>query len=376
MKREGRIRLLLMINSVFGGGAEKQFLALATRLDRSSFDVSICLTADRGAYPKTFKTGDFNHCVMVRKSSRYDFPRILQEVRTAIGLVQPDIVHSWLPYSDLINIVLRRHAGHTTAISVRNALKSRHYQDPANRFISRFALPYTLKRADCVFVNSSCGYTDLQRMGRTEDRLCYIPNGIDCAVAPPLPNPPHRGRLVAETQLLAAGRLVPQKGFTNLIHAVKLLLPAHPHLRLRIVGEGSERRALQRTIDTLGIGGHVSLDGYCDGMRYALCEADIFVLPSLFEGMPNTLMEAMAAARPIVATSVDGVLDLITDGENGLLAPPGDGQSLAAAIDRLIVDTELARRLADHARETISTFDFANIVPQYEARYRKLADHG
>jgi glycosyltransferase involved in cell wall biosynthesis len=157
--------------------------------------------------------------------------------------------------------------------------------------------------------------------------------------------------------IVAIGRLSQEKGHANLLEAFALLnakrLPQPLHLV--IVGEGGERSALEEQCSRLGIGGQVSLVGLKSNVRPYFILADVFVLPSHSEGSPLALLEAMAAGVPIVATSVGGVPDTVTAEESALLVPPASPVAMAEAIERLLLEKDLAAMLGSRARWVVET---------------------
>ncbi|MEP2530319.1 glycosyltransferase [Shimia sp.] len=138
--------------------------------------------------------------------------------------------------------------------------------------------------------------------------------------------------------LLFVGRLAPVKGLPILLRALETLVPDFPKLHLTVIGDGSGRAALESQVETAGLTDHVSFAGYKSQSEVAeaLIASDLFVLPSFAEGVPVVLMEAMAAKRPVVATQIAGIPELVTDGGSGLLVPPGDPDALAQAIAKVI----------------------------------------
>ncbi len=144
------------------------------------------------------------------------------------------------------------------------------------------------------------------------------------------------------TRLLTVGRMASVKGIPILLDAIKHLHAAHPDLKLTIVGDGPERKAFEQYAKAIGIESRVNFVGYQSQaeVRDRLNETDLFVLPSFAEGVPVVLMEAMAAGVPVVTTRIAGVAELVDNGISGRLVPPGDGETLAQAIDDLLNDPD------------------------------------
>jgi glycosyltransferase involved in cell wall biosynthesis len=171
-----------------------------------------------------------------------------------------------------------------------------------------------------------------------------IPNAID---AKAVPRARHDRAIPV---LVAVGRLKAPKDFLTLVRAIALL--PQDSCECLIVGEGPDRAELDAEIERLRLRDRVTLAGERSDVPELLAGADVFVLSSASEGMPISVLEAMAAGLPVVATSVGGVPELVADGENGFLVDPGDPEGLASALGRLLADRELRRRLgeAGHAR--------------------------
>ena len=175
------------------------------------------------------------------------------------------------------------------------------------------------------------------------ERTVVIPNAVDVAGAP-RSQPVERERPV----ILAVGRLKAPKDFLTLIRALADLPPGS--FEAVIVGDGPDRARLDEEIRVLGLGDRVRLAGERRDVPELLAGADVFVLPSRSEGHPVSVLEAMAAGLPVVASRVGGVPEQVSEGETGLLVEPGDSGDLAAALRRLVADAPLRRRLGAAGR--------------------------
>ena len=213
-------------------------------------------------------------------------------------------------------------------------------------FDAPLALSLGLKadRADFVVAISQFGRSQLYRWADfgSWDRIKVVHCGIEPeAQADPAPLPE------GTTRIVNIGRFSEQKGQMLLIEAMALLHAEHPDLHLTLVGDGPLRGALERSIDAHGLGEAVTLTGWLDeaGVRHTLADAHALVLPSFAEGLPMVVMEAMAAARPVIATAIAGIPELVCPGETGWLVPAGDVQALAEAVSALTAtaNTDLAR---------------------------------
>ena len=171
-------------------------------------------------------------------------------------------------------------------------------------------------------------------------------------------------------KLLCVGRLAEQKGHRFLLEAMPAILDAHPDAHLLLAGDGHLLRDLQEQARPLG--DRVSFLGVREDVPALMAAADLFVFPSLWEGQGNALLEAMAVGVPIVATDIPSTRETIADGEHALLVPPGDAPALAAAVNRVLADPDLAARLADAARIRAQDYDIERTTRHLEAVYTRL----
>ena len=187
-----------------------------------------------------------------------------------------------------------------------------------------------------------------------------IPNGVDLAHFT-------RAQPVSDNflpRLLFVGRLISQKGVNYLLEALTLVEVPY---KLIIVGDGSERKELESQVAALNIGEHVSFTGWqehADIIQFYR-QADVFVLPSQREGLPNVLLEAMACGLPIVATHVSGTEDLIEEGRNGFLVSPRDPEALAQKLQRLLLDAGLRREMGQASREIVQNYTWQMCAERY-----------
>jgi glycosyltransferase involved in cell wall biosynthesis len=168
---------------------------------------------------------------------------------------------------------------------------------------------------------------------------------------------PYRSQINAKKEIVAVGRFLPQKNYPMLLSAVKMVFEKHPQYILKIYGKGPLEKELKMKVTELGINDHVFFEGFHLDVHECMKDADIFVMSSDFEGLPNALMEAMAMGFPVVTTNcpAGGPEELITDGVNGMLVPVGDSQAMAEKINYLIENKEIKEEMGRKAvgiRET------------------------
>jgi glycosyltransferase involved in cell wall biosynthesis len=232
---------------------------------------------------------------------------------------------------------------------------------------TRFALERrSLRRASVVVFTSAHIQRLAEARGYAVKRGIVVPNGVDLRHFSPSLRPREGPPMV-----LFVGRLDDQKGIDVLLEAWRRL---QGRAELRLVGAGwkeGEYRGLARRLGLSGVifEGHVPRDR----LPELLAQAQLLVLPSRYENLPLSLLEAMSCALPVVATRVGGIPELVAHGETGLLVPPDDPDALAAALGRLVDDAPLARRLGDAARRTVeSTYSWEAVGTRLAALYEEV----
>jgi len=240
------------------------------------------------------------------------------------------------------------------------------------------------KRCDRVIAICRQLEPELREEGFAPQQIVRIPNGVDDAVFRP-----DLAVAAEPDRLLFMGRLDPYKGLFDLLKAVEILRARRTSVRLHIIGEGDLRDPLEAEIARRGLGGIVTLRSFVEDVALEYARAAVVVLPSTAEGMSNVMLEAMACARPVVATRVGGADDLLAadEGESlptlsedsyhvaraGILTQAERPAALAAAIERVLDDAPLARRLGEAARRVVEeSFSIRSVADRYETLYREL----
>ena len=225
--------------------------------------------------------------------------------------------------------------------------------------------------ADCLVVVAERVRDDATAEGVRPERIVKIANGVVLPNLEPVDSQRLREKLELgqdEPILLSVGRLRYQKAHSILLKAFPSVLARYPHTRMLIAGDGVLRAELEAEAVSLGIAHRVMFLGVRHDVPALLSLANLFVFPSRFEGMPNAVLEAMSQGLPVIATSVQGVDEIIRNGQNGLLVPLEDPQALSDAILRLLGDPVEGGRLGDAARRTIEKGYTIDIMcRQYEA---------
>lgn len=338
---------MLLISDLARGGAETQLVELALGLKRRRFAVEVVLLRARNDFSLDLAEAEVP-VTALRRVSWWDV-RVLWRLYRHLRHTRPDVLHSFMFLANLVGVVAGRLARvPRVLVSLRCS-----YEATPGRFWRRVAR-WSHWRADRVIVNSEAARREELEAGFPPERLDYVPNGIRLAAA----SAPGRAALdLPEGPLvLSVGQLEAVKGQRYLIDAWATVRAAVPDATLLLLGSGSLRLELEELARRNGLATSVRLLGFRAPVLPYLLACDLLVQSSLSEGMPNAVLEAMAARRPVVATRVGGLPEVVSDGETGVLVPPADAQALARAIVGLLADRERRadmgaaawRRVRDH----------------------------
>ncbi len=360
---KGRVRVVHLVLALEVGGLEKVVLNLARLAAQDAFEPRVICLREPGALAPQFAALG----VPVESLDCPDLPkgrtlfRLIQRLRR----LRPHVVHTHNPGPHLFGAVAARATGVPVVIHTKHGRN----QPGRARAVAWNRLASSL--SDCVVSVSHATAAVARGVERVPERkLRVIHNGIDLA-AFPTRTPPGG----TATPAIHVARLQRIKDQPTLLKAVRLVVDAEPDFRLDLVGDGPARAELQALAKELGLTGHVRFLGERDDVSALLSAASVFVLSSLSEGVPLTLLEAMATGLPAVVTDVGGNREIVMPGETGLLVPPGSPPALAEAIRTLWTHPDQARRFGAAGRRRVEeAFDIRHVAARYESLYRELLD--
>ncbi len=215
-----------------------------------------------------------------------------------------------------------------------------------------------------IVANAEAVATRLRREWVPAQRISVIPNGLDLSRFSPRPLP------TTLTRIAMVANLRPGKGHDTLIDALPLLLARFPDVRVDLIGNGTERAALEQRVGARGLASVIRFVGHAEDVGAHLSESHLFTLPSESEAFPNAVLEAMAAGLPVVSTAVGGIREVVEHGRTGLLVPPRDPRALADALASLIADPTRAQALASQGRALVERrYSFDRMVRSMEDLY-------
>jgi glycosyltransferase involved in cell wall biosynthesis len=379
-----RIRLFSVIAASGAGGAEQVFATLLQGLDRERFEVVVACHG-HGSMTETYR----RYASQVWSLDLVDLRRP-RTITTLAGLMREsrcDLVHTHLWTADVLGGLAAQLAGIRRVVSsVAGAYflpigVSGWKRTRRQGFSRLFRAIY--HGCDRVIAPSHYVADDLLtrpgiRVPRA--RLCVIENGVDIDHEERVARHADSGGSSARwgagsPRISVIANFFPIKGHEFLLRAVPAVLAAYPDVTFVLAGDGDSRAAMMALADRLGVAGAVTFPGEIPDALELMRASDLVVLPSISEGLPISLVEAMALGRPVVTTAVGGIPEVVEDGLSARVVPPRDPDALAVAMLELLGDEALAQRLGAHARAVAAERFSANrMVQRTQALYLGLHD--
>ena len=361
--------MLQLIPTLDRSGAEKQMVLLAKGLPRDRFRVEAAALTRLGPLAGNLRAAGVP-VTLIGKPLKLD-PFALGRLTRFLRVGRFDVVQTWVFAANAYGRAAARLANVPVVVTAEMAVDL--WKTRAHLAIDRRLARWT----DKVVGNSDAVVDFYRKAGLPGAKLARIYSGID-AGAPPAVDPaalrasfgwPPDAPLV-----LFVGRLMPQKAVADLVSALDLLQHVRPRVRTLIAGDGPLRAELEETSRAFRLPDKVKFLGQREDVPALLAAADVLVLPSLYEGLPNVVLEAMRFGKPVVATAAPGTTEVVVDGETGLLVPLRTPTALARAIRTIVDDPALARRLGDAGRARVDAeFGVGAMVDQFARLYESLA---
>ena len=358
------------------GGAEDLVAAIVRGLDPQRFAVSVATLGPSGPVGQELGARGYEVVSLGLDIKRTSTWGVVGAVRRLLKAGRPDILHTHLYHPNLYGRLGSLGLGLTGVVA---AVHNSYTRVKFHRRVWNFLLGWA---SDRVLVGSAQVWHDVRRYdGVPASRLLLMPYGIPLAeLDTRLSRKEARERLgLSEGGLVigAVGRLEEQKGHAHLLAALPELRRQIPDLVVLLVGEGRRQEDLRRQVRDLGLESTVRFLGTRRDLTEIYRALDLFVHPSLWEGLPLALLKAMGAGLPVVATRVSGSQEAIEDGVNGCLVAPGDPEVLARAILELHRHPEAQRRLGDAARRTVvERYSLEAMLQRLEELYLDLWRRG
>jgi len=367
---DGVKKICYLIATLEIGGAEKQLLKLTRGLDRTRFSPVVIVLRSGGALKKEFEESGIR-VREVGKKFKLDITFFLRLIKF-LKEEKPDIVHTFMFTSNTWGRLAAIAAGRRMIFASERCvdLWKRWY----HRVIDKFLLEFTC----CTVANSFAVrdfYIKLENI--PPEKITVIPNGIDVQDFDryALSGEKKKALNLENCSFLlgAGGRFTSQKGFVYLIQAMPEVLRLFPQAKLIMVGDGPLRVKLELIARQLGVRESVIFTGYRKDIYEILAATRMVIVPSLFEGMPNIVLEAMALKKAVVGSNIPEIAELIKEGITGLLVPVADSRALAEKIIFLLENPVLCENIGKKGYEFVKeNFSVAGMVERYQQLYESF----
>ncbi len=359
------MKITHLIPSLHPTGASRQLTTLVQGLPPGSFAVQVLVLNQTRTSVHLESLRQAGASVQVLGKTRRLEPISLWNLRRTLGSFQPDVIHAW---GELSLRWLALAAGAFPAPVVAANILSAPVKKSRPGFMDR----WLLNRTACLVARGRAEADRYLQAGIPAGKIDLIPPAVAPAATRSgrdhVPLPAGTGRFI-----LCAGFMESHKGFRDAIWAFDILTFLFPDLRLVLAGDGPDRANLERFTRAIRLEDQVCFLGACDDLAPLLARAEMVWVPSLADCGQYIALEALAAGKPVVASNLPGLREIIGDGVTGFLIPPGDKLALARRSCELLRDPDLVRRLGEAGRRAVQTFTPSQLVTRFAALYARLA---
>lgn len=335
------------------GGAERQLLMLMQGLDRTRYCPHVVCLDGGGSLLEAYQEAA-ESCVVIHRNKAFDL-KALKALQDHIRHVQPAVIHTWLYIANLYGTIANRLSIHAPIIVSQRGLGIDPQHSKFKIWQMRLFNRLIAKMCDRLLVNAQAVTEPMFAVGYAPEKTQVIYNGIhlDIPISPQQQETLREELHIAPDDLILAAiaRIDPKKDLETMLRAFAIVYNQNNKARLLIAGGGfpEYQKKLNQLAEQLGIEKRVSFLGFRNDPQVILSICDVSLLSSLTEGLPNAILESMALGKPVVATQVGGVPELITDGEHGYLVEKGDHEQFACSI--LNINSERAHEMGQSAKE-------------------------
>jgi glycosyltransferase involved in cell wall biosynthesis len=360
------IRLLLVVDSLEVGGAERQVVDLAGALRRKGYGITVACSVAGDLSGALEEEGVPVRPLLKRLAKRRLSLAYAWRLRRLLKGEQFDLVHAHI-YASIAAAAIATLETDVPLVITEHTEAS--WQDWRARWVSRWVYR---RAARIIAVSTPIRRRLIERDDVHPDLITIVPNAVASA-SEPHADAPLQTELRERPLVGVVARLQPEKGVASFLKAAARVAPQFPEAHFVVAGDGPIRQELVALTEDLDLGSRVHFLGFRSNASALMRSLDVLVAPSLTEGSPLVTLEAMAAGVPVVASAVGGIPDQIRHDKDGLLVPPGDTDALGNALLALLRDPPRARRLGEAGRRRVaSRFSHATMVRQIEDLYRDV----
>ncbi|MGC8977344.1 MAG: glycosyltransferase [Candidatus Ratteibacteria bacterium] len=352
-----KIKIGYLIGSSQIGGTEKMILTLSKKMNKDLFEIVFFCIKGEGKFTEELKKENFKVYVLNLKKNPFDFIKLFIYLKKE----RPDILQTFLYVSNIIGRIYGK------ILKINFVICSQRSTDDWRKWYHWFIEKVTQNFVDLYISNSYSGREVLIKKGKiSRKKIKVISNGIEI---------PEKIENLKKDYLVigSIGNLRKAKGYFNLIKAAKIVVKKNKNVKFYIIGEGELKDEILKMIKDEGLDNFFILTGYVENIYNYLKIFDIFVLPSLWEGCPVSLLESMGYGIASIATNVGDTPYIIENGKDGFIVGKNDYKKIAEKIIYLIENEDIREKIGNNAREKIKkSYSAEDMVKKYENLYKQL----
>lgn len=351
-----KIKIAYLIGSSEIGGTEKMILTLVKYLDKKYFDPIFFCIKGNGKFTEKLKFMGWKTYILNLKRNPFDFLKLFLLLRKE----DPHILHCFLFVANILGRIYGK------LLRINFIISSQRSTDPWRKWYHWLIEKITVRWVDTIISNSFKAKEILVKKGIPENKIIVIPNGIE------IPTVKEKKEKKDKIIIGTIGNLKRAKGHFYLIEVGKIIVQFYRNVLFYIIGEGELKKEIIKKIEEENLKDFFILTGYVENINDYLEKFDIFILSSLWEGCPVSLLESMSYGIPPISFDVGDVSYIIDDGVNGFIIKKGDYRKMAEKVIILIQDEKLRKKMGENARKKIlEKFSFETMVKNFSSIYLK-----
>jgi glycosyltransferase involved in cell wall biosynthesis len=376
-------RILWVIDSLGHGGAEKLTLEILKRLDKSQFDVRVCVLQERSGNPIEKELNRIQIPVDRVHIPYLSHPANLFKLFRYIRLQRPDVIHTQLQFADLLGNIVAAMLK-IPSFSTLHTIEDLSPQDGKAYWrekLTWICLDIFCENIIAVSENARLFYS--KKWGVSDKKIITVYNGIDLSTFNLLSEKEKLEKrkslnLPSEAIVFTTVAVLREpKGIQYMLNALPEIIKRFQNFCYLIVGDGEYAQPLKNLSNSLGLENHVIFTGQRSDINDILSSSDAFVLPSLTEALPTVLIEAMASQKAIIASNVGGIPEMVADGVSGFIVPPADVESLTYACIKLMQNQELREEMGRRGYQIAKEkFDINQLIHTLSDKYKEAINNG
>jgi glycosyltransferase involved in cell wall biosynthesis len=364
-----QVKILHLLNGIELGGAETRIVSLLKKLDKKKYKIHIAYLLGKPILEEDLKNSGIK-VISLGLRTKFYIPLVIYRLIKLILKNRYDILHTHNVQASLLGRLIAKMLKVPVLISTQHSV----FQQKQTGVIYKLER-ITWRLPDTIIALSEAISNYLKVNGKPKD-VKVIHTGVNIKLSDDVDNKVQKEAFGIKYNSIpvigTVGNLRYEKGYQYFLPAMKQVIKEIPNIKILIVGEGKLRNDYENLANSLGLTGNIIFTGYRKDVIEIMSLFDIFVLSSITEGFGRVLIEAMALTKPVVATKVDAIPEIVLDGETGILVPPKESDALAKAIIKLLKNSEMARKFGQAGRKRVEKFFILNkMVSDVENVYKE-----